>query len=73
MNKYINGKIVEMTDADIAKKESRINHRPNSRKNASEYETRVKKLEATVAELLAQIKEKEAPEVVEEAVTPEEV
>lgn len=57
MKKYVNGKIVEMTEADIAKRESRIGHRPNSRKDASDYETRVKELENTVAELLAQIKE----------------
>lgn len=57
MKRYINGKIIEMTEADIAKRESRISHRPNFRKNASDYEARVKELENTVAELLAQIKE----------------
>lgn len=53
MNKYINGKIIKMTEVDIAKRESRINNRPNARKNASDYEARVKELENIVAELLA--------------------
>lgn len=66
MKKYVNGKIVEMTEADISKRESRISCRPNARKNTSDYEARVKELESTVAELLDQIKEEEAPEVVEE-------
>ncbi len=57
MKKYVNGKIIEMTEADIAKRESRISHRPNAHKNAPDYEARVKELENTVAELLAQIKE----------------
>ena len=57
MKKYVNGKIVEMTEADIAKRESRINNRPNARRNAFDYEAKVKELESTVAELLAQIKE----------------
>ena len=65
MKKYINGKIVEMTEVDISKREARFSHRQNSRKNILDYEARVKELESTVAELLAQIKEK-APEVVEE-------
>lgn len=74
MKKYVNGKIVEMTEADIVKREARTNRRPNARKNASDYEARVKELESTVAELLAQIKKEEAPEVVkEEAIAPEEV
>lgn len=73
MKKYVNGKIVEMTEADIAKRESRISHRSNSRKSASDYETRVKELENTVAELLSQIKEEEAPKfAAEETVAPEE-
>lgn len=66
MKRYVNGKIVEMTEADVAKRKSRIGNRPNSRKNASDYEARVKELENTVAGLLAQIKEEEAPEVAEE-------
>ena len=73
MKKYVNGKIVEMTEADIAKREFRISHRPNARKNTPDYEKRVKELENTVAELLAQIKKEEAPEVVkEEAAAPKE-
>lgn len=68
MKKYVNGKIIEMTKADISKRESRISRRSNARKNASDYEARVKELENTVAELLTQIKKEEAPE----AVVPEE-
>lgn len=72
MKKYVNGKIVEMTEADIVKREARANRRLNAHKNASDYEKRVKELESTVAELLTQIKEK-APEVVkEETVAPKE-
>lgn len=54
MKKYVNGKIVEMTEADIAKRETRTNHRHNARKNIPDYEARVKELENVVAELLAQ-------------------
>lgn len=57
MNKYVNGKLYEMTEADIAKRNACANHRPNTHENASDYEARVKELENTVAELLAQIKE----------------
>ena len=62
MKRYINGKIVEMTEADIAKRESRISHRPNSRKNTSDYEARVKELETTVAVLMEKLNEKPAEE-----------
>lgn len=66
MKKYVNGKIVEMAEADIAKREARANRRPNAHKNTPDYEKRVKELESTVAELLAQIKKEEAPEVIKE-------
>ena len=53
MKKYVNGKVVEMTEADIAKREARANRRPNARKNATDYEARVRELETIVAELLS--------------------
>lgn len=65
MNKYINGKIVKMTEADIQKKEARANNRPNARKNTSNYETRIKELEDMVAKLLGE------QEVAEESVVAE--
>lgn len=64
MKRYINGKIVEMTEVDIAKRESRINHRPNARKNTYDYEAKVKELEEVVAKLLAQQNTKEIQEKV---------
>lgn len=67
MKKYVNGKIMEMTESDVAKRESRIGSRPNAHKNTSDYEKRVKELEDTVAVLLAQIKE--VPEAAEEELT----
>ena len=54
MKKYINGKIVEMTETDITKRKSRAKNRPNARKNTSDYEVRIKELEDVVAKLLAQ-------------------
>ena len=65
MNKYINGKIVKMTEADIQKKEARANNRPNARKNTSNYETRIKELEDMVAKLLGE------QEVAEESIVAE--
>ena len=62
MKKYVNGKIVEMTEEDINKRNSRIANRPNSRKDTSKYEARVKELEDTVAKLLAQQSAEEAKE-----------
>lgn len=62
MKKYVNGKIVEMTEADITKRKSRANNRPNARKNASDYEVRIKELEDVVAKLLAQQNTEEASE-----------
>lgn len=62
MKKYVNGKIVEMTEADTAKRESRTNNRPNARKNASDYEARIKELEDVVAKLLTQQNTEEANE-----------
>lgn len=65
MKKYVNGKIIEMTETDIAKRESCINRRPNARKNTSNYETRIKELEDMVAKLLGE------QEVAEESVVAE--
>ena len=59
MNKYINGKLVEMTEADIAKREVRANRRPSARKNDSAQEARIKELEHTVATLLAKMPKEE--------------
>ena len=64
MKKYVNGKIIEMTEIDIKKRESRINNRLNSRNRASNYEAKVKELEEVVAKLLAQQNTKEAQEKV---------
>ena len=64
MKKYVNGKIIEMTETDIKKRESRINNRLNSRNRASNYEAKVKELEEVVAKLLAQQNTKEAQEKV---------
>jgi uncharacterized protein YceH (UPF0502 family) len=62
MKKYVNGKLYEMTAEDIAKRNARANHRPNARKNTSDYEARVKELENTVAVLLEKLNEKPAEE-----------
>ena len=59
MKKYVNGKIVEMTETDIEKRKARISNRPNARKNASDQEQRIKELEATVATLLTKLNESE--------------
>ena len=62
MKKYVNGKIVEMTEADIARRESHISRRPNFRKDAFNYEARVKELETTVTVLLEKLNEKPTEE-----------
>lgn len=59
MKKYVNGKIVEMTETDIEKRKARISNRPNARKNAPDQEQRIKELEATVATLLTKLNESE--------------
>lgn len=59
MKKYVNGKIIEMTEADVAKRESRINNRLNARKNASNYESRIKDLENTISTLLSKLPQEE--------------
>lgn len=59
MKKYVNGKIVEMTEADVVKRESRIGNKPNARKNASDYESRIKELENTISTLLSKLPQEE--------------
>ena len=59
MKKYVNGKIIEMTEADVTKRESRINNRLNARKNASDYESRIKELENTISTLLSKLPQEE--------------
>ena len=46
MKKYVNGKIVEMTEKDIARRNSRI-----AKRNKSSDENKIKTLEETIAEL----------------------
>lgn len=57
MRKYVNGKILEITEEDIAKRNRRFGDRTKSRNNTSEYEKRVKELETVVAELQAKLNE----------------
>lgn len=52
MKKYVNGKILDMTGEDINRRNARLNNRPNARNKASDYEARIKELEATVETLL---------------------
>lgn len=59
MKKYVNGKITEMTEADIAKRKSRINNRQNAHNNTSDYEAKVKELEETVKKLMSKLAEAE--------------
>lgn len=59
MNKYVNGKLIKMTEEDINKRNSRIANRPNLRKDTSKYEAKVKELEDTVAMLVAKLAEAE--------------
>lgn len=59
MKKYVNGKIVEMTETDIEKRKARISNRPNARKSTPDQEQRIKELEATVATLLTKLNESE--------------
>ena len=59
MKKYVNGKIVEMTETDIEKRKARISNRLNARKNTPDQEQRIKELEATVATLLTKLNESE--------------
>jgi hypothetical protein len=59
MKKYINGKIVEMTEADIAKREARNHNKSNVRKNASAQEARIKELEQIVSTLLTKLPKEE--------------
>ena len=59
MNKYVNGKLMKMTEEDINKRNARIANRPDHRKNASDYEAKVKELEETVEMLVSKLSEVE--------------
>ena len=59
MKKYVNGKMVEMTEKDIARRKTRKLNR-NSKANNTSNETRIKELEKTVADLLIKLNESEA-------------
>ena len=61
MKKYVNGKIVDMTEEDIAKRRARISGKPQ--KDISEYENRIKELENTIAKLIANSEEIDTEEV----------
>ena len=55
MRKYVNGKLYEMTEEDIAKSKSRFNRR----RSTAEYENRIKELENTVTQLLTKLEKTE--------------
>lgn len=57
MRKYVNGKILEMTEADIERAKSRSGKRARPQADTSSYETRIQELEDTVATLLAKLNE----------------
>lgn len=66
MKKYINGKIVDMTEADVARIRAHATKRDEIKPSVAKYENRIKELEATVAALLTKV---ETPtETVEEEV-----
>lgn len=69
MKKYVNGKIVDMTEADIARAKARAMKNRESQNTSSHYENRIKELEATVTTLLNKLEtstESEEKETVEE-------
>lgn len=53
MKKYVNGKLVEITDAVQGNK--RLGNRSQKQKNVINYEERIKELENTVLELSAKL------------------
>lgn len=53
MKKYVNGKLVEITDATQGNK--RLGNRFSKQKNVRNYEERIKELENTVLELSAKL------------------
>ena len=58
MKKCVNGIVMNMTDADIKRRESRSGNRKNPHNDSEEYEAKIKKLEDSLAEVLAQLNEK---------------
>ena len=59
MKKCVNGIVMEMTDTDIKRRESRSGDRKNPHNDkTTEYEAKIKKLEDSLAEVLAQLNEK---------------
>lgn len=66
MKKFINGRIVEMTETEIAKNKERFKNRGLSNRNKSitstvDTEERIKNLENIIAELVAKIEILEHP------------
>ncbi len=60
MKKYVNGKIVDMTEEDIAKAKARTNRYHKPQIDTSDYENRIKELENTIAKLMAKSEEPES-------------
>ena len=59
MKKCVNGIVTNMTDADIKRRESRSSNRKNPHSDkTTEYEVKIKKLEDSLAEVLAKLSEK---------------
>lgn len=61
MKKYVNGKILEMTEADIERSKARASAH-KARTDSSVYEKRIKDLEQMVEKLVAEKESKENPE-----------
>ena len=55
MRQFINGKLFEMDEEKVAKIRSYFGNNMTSRKNADDYENRIKELENTVAELMTKL------------------
>ena len=56
MNKYINGKIMPMTEEDKTKIKARSSKIKKNNSQTSDYESRIKELEEALAALIAQTK-----------------
>ena len=59
MNKYVNGKLLEMTEEDKAALKARFDKIRKPKSDISEYEKRIEELEAKLAELLNKTPESE--------------
>lgn len=55
MRQFINGKLFEISEEKVAKMRSYFGNHMAPRKNASDYENRIKELENTVAELMTKL------------------